>query len=52
LDFQTRIGDSYHTNGVPETFIINQDGRLAFVKTSHWASADEIRQAVDALLKP
>jgi cytochrome c biogenesis protein CcmG/thiol:disulfide interchange protein DsbE len=50
-DLGTRISQSYRTTGVPETYIIDKDGNLAYVKLSPFLSLDEIRQAIDPLLR-
>jgi cytochrome c biogenesis protein CcmG, thiol:disulfide interchange protein DsbE len=50
-DLGTRISQAYHTTGVPETYIIDQNGNLAYMKLSPFASVDEIRSAIDPLLE-
>jgi len=49
-DLGTKIYQAYRATGVPETFIIDQNGVLAYVKISPFESAAEIQQAVDAVL--
>jgi cytochrome c biogenesis protein CcmG/thiol:disulfide interchange protein DsbE len=49
-DLGTRISQSYRTTGVPETYIIDQNGILAAVKLSPFVSLAEIRAAIDPLL--
>lgn len=50
-DLRTRISQSYRTTGVPETYIIDKDGRLAFVKLSPFNSLAELQAAIDPLLE-
>ena len=50
-DMGTRASQAYLITGVPETFIIDKDGILAFAKFSQFYSAAEIRAAIDPLLK-
>lgn len=49
-DLGTRISQSYRTTGVPETFIIDQQGILRYVKLSPFLSTQEIYDAIDPLL--
>ena len=51
FDLGTRISQSYRTTGVPETYIIDQDGVLAAVKIGPFSSLAEIRAVIDALRK-
>jgi cytochrome c biogenesis protein CcmG/thiol:disulfide interchange protein DsbE len=50
-DLGTRIYQAYRATGVPETYIIDQNGRLAFVKFSPFLSVAEIKSAIDPLLE-
>jgi cytochrome c biogenesis protein CcmG/thiol:disulfide interchange protein DsbE len=50
-DLGTRISQSYRTTGVPETFIIDRDGNLAYVKVSPFLSLEEIFMAIEPLLE-
>jgi cytochrome c biogenesis protein CcmG/thiol:disulfide interchange protein DsbE len=50
-DLGTRISQAYRTTGVPETYIIDRDGILAYVKFSPFLSIDEIKNAIDPLLE-
>jgi cytochrome c biogenesis protein CcmG, thiol:disulfide interchange protein DsbE len=50
-DLRTRISQAYRTTGVPETYIIAKDGRLAYVKLSPFSSVAEIQAAIDPLLE-
>lgn len=47
-DLGTRISQAYRIRGVPETYIVGPDGRLAFVKIGPFESLDEILSAVEA----
>jgi len=49
-DLRTRISQMFRIQGVPETYIIDREGRLAFVKKGPFLSVNEIRGAVDPLL--
>ena len=50
-DKGTRISQAFRTTGVPETYIIDRDGKLAYVKLSPFLSLDEILMAIDPLLE-
>jgi cytochrome c biogenesis protein CcmG/thiol:disulfide interchange protein DsbE len=50
-DLGTRISQAYRTTGVPETYIIDKEGKLAYVKLSPFTSVQEIKSAIDALLE-
>ena len=50
-DLGTRISQAYRTTGVPETYILDRDGRLAYVKLSPFNSLAEIQAAIDPLLE-
>ena len=50
-DLGTRISQAFRTTGVPETYIIDKDGNLAYVKLSPFLSLAEILQAIDPLLE-
>ena len=49
-DLGTRIYQAYRATGVPETYIIDRNGILAYVKISPFESLAEIQQAVNAVL--
>jgi cytochrome c biogenesis protein CcmG/thiol:disulfide interchange protein DsbE len=51
-DIMTRIAEAYHITGVPETYIVDKDGRLAFMKLASFESVEEVKAAVDPLLAP
>jgi cytochrome c biogenesis protein CcmG, thiol:disulfide interchange protein DsbE len=50
-DLGTRISQAYRTTGVPETYIIDKEGKLAYVKLSPFVSVQEIKSAIDPLLE-
>lgn len=49
-DLGTRISQKYRITGVPETFVIDRDGNLAYFKFSPFLSVEEIRNVIDPLL--
>jgi len=51
-DLGTRISQVYRTTGVPETYIIDKNGTLSYVKLSPFTSLAEIKAAIDPLLGP
>jgi cytochrome c biogenesis protein CcmG/thiol:disulfide interchange protein DsbE len=50
-DLGTRISQAYRTTGVPETYIIDKDGILRYVKLSPFLSLDEIVRAITPILE-
>jgi len=51
-DLGTSISQAYRITGVPETYIIDKNGNLAYVKLSPFTSQAEIKAAIDPLLGP
>jgi len=51
-DLGTRISQAYRTTGVPETYIVDQEGNLAYIKLSPFLSLGEIQSAINPLLTP
>lgn len=51
-DLGTTISQAYRTTGVPETYVIDKQGKLAYVKLSPFTSLAEIKAAIDPLLGP
>lgn len=51
-DLESRIYAAFRARGVPETFIINKLGEVAFVKIGPFASLEEITATIDRLLEP
>jgi cytochrome c biogenesis protein CcmG/thiol:disulfide interchange protein DsbE len=49
-DLGTRISQVYRTTGVPETYIIDKNGNLAYVKLSPFLSVAEIKAQIEPLL--
>ena len=49
-DLRTQISQAYRIRGVPETFIIGKDGKLAAFKISPFLSLGEIKGMIDPLL--
>lgn len=50
-DLGTRISQAYRIRGVPETYIIGKDGKLAAFKISPFTSLSEIQNMIDPLLE-
>lgn len=51
-DIGTAIYHAFRARGVPETFIINDLGEVAFIKIGPFESLDEITAEIDLLLEP
>jgi cytochrome c biogenesis protein CcmG/thiol:disulfide interchange protein DsbE len=51
-DLGTTISQAYRTTGVPETYIIDKNGKLASLKLSPYTSLAEIQAVIDPLLGP
>jgi len=49
-DLGTRISQLFRIKGVPETFLLDQDGVLRYVKIGPFINAEEIQSIVDPLL--
>lgn len=49
-DLRTRISQMFRITGVPETYIIDQEGKLTYVKKGPFSSLGEIQAVVDDLL--
>jgi len=50
-DLRTEISQMFRILGVPETYIIDQNGRLAYVKKGPFFNLSEIIDAVDRVLQ-
>jgi cytochrome c biogenesis protein CcmG/thiol:disulfide interchange protein DsbE len=50
-DLGTRISQAFRIQGVPETYIIDQENVLRFVQIGPFTSLDRIKAAIDPLLK-
>ena len=50
-DLGTRISQAFRIRGVPETYIMGLDGRLAAVKIGPYTSLEEIVRQIDGVLE-
>ncbi len=50
-DLGTRISQAFRIQGVPETYIIDQDNVLRFVQIGPFTSLDKIKAAIDPMLQ-
>jgi cytochrome c biogenesis protein CcmG/thiol:disulfide interchange protein DsbE len=50
-DLGTRISQAFRIRGVPETYIMGPDGRLAAVKIGPYISLEEIQRQIDGVLE-
>jgi cytochrome c biogenesis protein CcmG, thiol:disulfide interchange protein DsbE len=50
-DLATKASQMFRVRGVPETFIIDQNGKLAYFKAGPFATTDEIYGVIDGILK-
>jgi cytochrome c biogenesis protein CcmG/thiol:disulfide interchange protein DsbE len=50
-DIESRIYRAFRTRGVPETFVINKLGEVAFIKIGPFLTLEEITTVVDRLLE-
>jgi cytochrome c biogenesis protein CcmG/thiol:disulfide interchange protein DsbE len=50
-DLRTSISQMFRITGVPETYIIDREGRLAYVKKGPFYDLAEITAAIDAVLQ-
>lgn len=48
-DLATRVSQTFRVRGVPETFIIDRQGRLAYFKAGPFQSLDEIITIIDGI---
>jgi cytochrome c biogenesis protein CcmG/thiol:disulfide interchange protein DsbE len=51
-DLGTRISQAFRMTGVPETYVIDRNGKLAGVKIGPFTSLQEIQNLVDPVLNP
>jgi cytochrome c biogenesis protein CcmG, thiol:disulfide interchange protein DsbE len=49
-DLATKISQTYGVRGVPETFIIDRQGKLAYFRAGPFTSTDEVISIVDSIL--
>lgn len=50
-DLATKISQTFRVRGVPETFIIDQEGHLAYFKAGPFSSTNEIIETIDGILE-
>jgi cytochrome c biogenesis protein CcmG, thiol:disulfide interchange protein DsbE len=50
-DMATKVSQMFRVRGVPETFIIDRSGKLAYFKAGPFTSLDEIIMVVDGVLR-
>ncbi|HVN53345.1 MAG TPA: TlpA disulfide reductase family protein [Anaerolineaceae bacterium] len=50
-DLGTRASQAFRIRGVPETYIIDRQGKLAFAQIGPFQSLEEIKARIDPLLK-
>jgi cytochrome c biogenesis protein CcmG, thiol:disulfide interchange protein DsbE len=50
-DLATKVSQMFHVTGVPETYIIDRQGRLAYSKTGPFSSTQEIISVVEGIIK-
>jgi cytochrome c biogenesis protein CcmG/thiol:disulfide interchange protein DsbE len=51
-DLGTRISQAFRIRGVPETYIVDQNGILQFVQIGPFRSLSQIKAVIDPLLQP
>ena len=51
-DLRTRISQSFRIRGVPETYIIDQEGVLSHAQIGPFTSLTQIKSVIDPLLTP
>ena len=49
-DLRTKISQAFRITGVPETYIIDQDGVIVYVRVGPFRSLEEIKSFIDPLL--
>jgi cytochrome c biogenesis protein CcmG, thiol:disulfide interchange protein DsbE len=49
-DLRTKVSQMFRIAGVPETYIIDKEGRLGYVKKGPFNSIGEITNAIDSIL--
>ena len=50
-DLGTHISQTFRITGVPETYVIDQTGKLAYAQIGPFASETDIRAVIDPLIK-
>jgi len=51
-DLGTRISQAFRIRGVPETYVVDRSGKLAFFQYGPFSSVDDIKAQIDPLLTP
>jgi cytochrome c biogenesis protein CcmG/thiol:disulfide interchange protein DsbE len=51
-DLRTDIYRAFRARGVPETFFIDQQGRIAYVQIGPFETLEQITTIIDAILEP
>jgi len=51
-DLGTRISQAFRIRGVPETYVVDQQGILQFVQIGPFRSLSQIKSVIDPLLQP
>lgn len=51
-DLGTRISQAFRIRGVPETYIVDQNGIIQFVQIGPFRSSSQIQSVIDSLLQP
>ncbi len=51
-DLRTRISQAFRIRGVPETYFIDREGKLAFKQIGPFSSLAQIKSVIDPLLGP
>lgn len=49
-DLATKVSQMFRVRGVPETYLIDRSGKLAYVKIGPFSSTEEIISAIDSVL--
>jgi cytochrome c biogenesis protein CcmG/thiol:disulfide interchange protein DsbE len=50
-DLETRIGQMFRITGVPETYFIDKEGKLAHAEIGPFSTVDQIKAVIDPLLR-
>ena len=50
-DLGTKVSQMFRIRGVPETYFIDKEGKLAYVQIGPFLSVDEIKNVIDKLLQ-
>ena len=50
-DLGTKVSQMFRIRGVPETYVIDRDGKLANIQIGPFSSTSEIKSIIDPLLQ-